>query len=303
MLPYEELLAAATVAQAGGFARAAAELHITQSAVSQRIRKLEDSLGQLVLSRTNPPRLTALGRRLVQHLHEVRRLEEEIEPLNGSSQHASPRNVVLTIGVNADSLATWVLDALDKFARTERVRLEFIVEDEDYTLELLRKGEVVGCVTTARDTIQGGDVEFLGALKYVCVCTPRFKREHFGRHKCNVAEELLAAPCISFSRKDDLNERFLERVFGTKSPSLCAHFVGSNQSYNEALLKGWGWGLAPKCQVESFVRRKRLINLIPAEPELVKLYWHQWRRRTALEARLADAVSQGAQRWLSGETP
>ena len=72
MLDYKLLEALAQVVQSGGFDKAAQELHITQSAVSQRVKLLEGQTGQILLARTTPPRATEAGRNLLKHFRRNR---------------------------------------------------------------------------------------------------------------------------------------------------------------------------------------------------------------------------------------
>ena len=60
-MDYKLLKALAAVLDAGGFEKAAQHLNLTQSAVSQRIRLLEDQIGAILLTRTSPPVATEAG--------------------------------------------------------------------------------------------------------------------------------------------------------------------------------------------------------------------------------------------------
>ncbi len=58
MFDYKLIEAVAMVAREGGFDKAARAIHITQSAVSQRVKLLEELTGQVLIARTAPPRAT-----------------------------------------------------------------------------------------------------------------------------------------------------------------------------------------------------------------------------------------------------
>ena len=74
---YRTLQALDAVIRERGFERAAQKLCITQSAVSQRIKQLENMFGQPLLVRTVPPRPTEQGQKLLALLRQVELLEEE----------------------------------------------------------------------------------------------------------------------------------------------------------------------------------------------------------------------------------
>ena len=84
-----------------GFEKASAKLFITQSAVSQRVKQLENQVGSLLLTRTVPPKPTELGQKLLGLLYHVDLIEHDAFD-NESGNHV----VTIPISINADSLAT-----------------------------------------------------------------------------------------------------------------------------------------------------------------------------------------------------
>jgi LysR family transcriptional regulator (chromosome initiation inhibitor) len=86
MLDYAALSALAAVIREGSFERAARALNVTPSAISQRIRLLEERVGCAL--RDQPCRATETGRRLCQHVDRVRLLEQELQ---GRCRHWRPR--------------------------------------------------------------------------------------------------------------------------------------------------------------------------------------------------------------------
>ena len=54
-IDYKLLKALSVVVQEGGFEKASRVLHISQPAVSQRVKLLEEQTGQVLLTRTSPP--------------------------------------------------------------------------------------------------------------------------------------------------------------------------------------------------------------------------------------------------------
>ena len=78
MIDYKLLEACAEVIRHGSFEKAARALGLTQSAISQRVKLLEDRIGQPVIMRTKPIAATQPGERLLQHYQRVRLLEQEL---------------------------------------------------------------------------------------------------------------------------------------------------------------------------------------------------------------------------------
>ena len=108
MLDYSSLAAVATVVQEGSFERAARVLNVTPSAISQRIKLLEERLGTVLVARGQPCTATDTGRLLCRHIEQVAMLEQDLRgALPNLSQPASPgERVTLRVAVNADSLGT-----------------------------------------------------------------------------------------------------------------------------------------------------------------------------------------------------
>ena len=136
----DQLKALLAVVDAGTFEAAARDLHLTPSAVSQRIKALEQSMGQVVVRRGQPCEPTRAGEVLVRLARQQLLLEQEARAALFES--AAPSE--LPIAVNADSLATWFRPVLHEVAGWDGVVLRLFVEDEGHSHELLRAGTVLG---------------------------------------------------------------------------------------------------------------------------------------------------------------
>src|SRR6201986_3892669 len=162
-----QLDALVAIADHGSFAAAARQLHITPSAVSQRIRALEAAAGQVLISRGTPCRPTKLGERLVRLGRQTRLLYAE-----AAQALTAATAVELPVAVNADSLAVWFQDVLGAVASWDGTAIRLHVEDQGYSQELLRRGDVLAAVTSDPAAVQGCTVDSLGALRYVPAAAP-----------------------------------------------------------------------------------------------------------------------------------
>src|SRR6478735_10966781 len=164
----DQLAAFAAVIEYGSFDAAAARLHVTPSAISQRIKALEQRVGQVVVVREKPCVATAAGVPLLRFAAQTTLLEAEALAEMGGGDGASPR---IAVAVNADSMATWftgVFDALDD------VLFDIRIEDQDHSARLLREGVVMGAVTTERTPVPGCRVLPLGVMRYLPVAGPSY---------------------------------------------------------------------------------------------------------------------------------
>ncbi|WP_317933328.1 LysR family transcriptional regulator ArgP [Halioxenophilus sp. WMMB6] len=272
------LQALAKVLETASFEQAASQLHISQSAVSQRIKQLEQQLGQTLLVRSTPPQPTAMGQRLMHFYRQAQLLEAEV-----FQSEAEPWQT-LTIGINADSLATWFFGAVEAFVKREGLLLDLRVDDQDETLRFLRAGEVSGAVSAEAKTIAGCDAFALGTMTYHCVGTPGFAQHYFaeGANKAG----FLAAPALHYSPKDQLQANFLARNWQIRTSDYAYHQIPSTQSYLDFILRGLAWGLVPELQCQAHLASGRLVKLTPDTPVQVPLYWHTWTVKSELLRRL-----------------
>lgn len=291
MLDYTSLFALAAVVREGSFERAARALHVTPSAVSQRIRLLEERVGGALVVRGQPCLPTELGRRLCQHVDRVRLLEHELrDELPGGE--AEPARVSVPVAVNADSLATWFMPALNAFATEAPVLVQLAVDDEGHTADWLRRGQVVAAVTADASPVAGCNTLCLGAMPYLAVASPAFVQRWFPAGV--TPQALAAAPSLAFNAKDHLQQRWAQRQTGQAVPLAC-HAIPSSQAFVSATLAGLGWALNPQALVADQVAQGRLVELVPNTPWAVPLYWQQARVVSALLMGLTRQVVAQAQ--------
>lgn len=272
----------AALADAGSFERAAQQLAITQSAVSQRLRALETSLGRLLVVRSRPLRLTEPGKLLLRYARQMQAMRADIAREMGATLGDDER---LPIAVNADSLATWVLPALDAVVHAglqQGFGLELIVDDQDFTHESLRQGTVLGCVSTVAEALRGCSVTPLGCMRYVAVASPGFIAQALpqGLHRGNFAR----VPWLVFNRKDDNHAVWVGQAFGVNGPRLVERHVPSTEAHVRAAVMGWGIGVMPEQMAAPWLAGGELQALHPEVFVDVLLHWHQWKLQAANEA-------------------
>ena len=293
MLDYAALTALAAVVREGSFERAARALHVTPSAVSQRVRGLEERIGGALVVRGQPCVATELGRRLCQHADRVLLLEQDLrDTLPGLAPDRArdgPPRVRLPIAVNADSLATWFAPALAGFAAEAPVLVDVHVDDQDHTAQWLRQGTVVAAVTGTARAATGCNSQPLGAMRYIAAASPAFMARHFAQGVG--AASLARAPSLAFNPKDDLQARWARRLCH-RTVELPRHHLPSTQAFVTAAVQGMGWGLQPLSLIERELRDGTLVELVPGAPLDVPLYWQQARAAGAwLEGLTRDVMA------------
>lgn len=286
MFDRAQLAALAAVHRRGSFDLAAAELHVTPSAISQRIKALEEVTGSLLIRRGSPSTATATGLRLIRHHDEVALLEST---LAADLPGLAPGPQTLRIAVNADSLATWVIPAL---AKTEGFLFDLVIDDQDVSQDWLRRGEVVAAITAHPGPLQGCDTLPLGALRYRATASPAFVDRWFPDGVTSAA--LAKAPALTFSENDRLQERWVAGQVAARPPVLPTHRMASSQAFVDACLHGLGWGMNPENLVRDALRTGALRELIPDTPLDVALHWQFTRLAAPALHPLTTAIRQAA---------
>ena len=291
-----QLDALVAIADHGSFDAAARQLHITPSAVSQRIRALEAAAGQVLISRGTPCRPTPHGEWLVRLGRQTRLLYAE-----ASQAITAATAVELPVAVNADSLGNWFRDVLAEVAAWDHTALKLRVEDQAYSQELLRRGDVLAAVTSDQAAVQGCRVDALGALRYLPAAAPaladRWQVKGEGEAG-GEAPDWAAMPVVVFNDKDDLQHELLRRHGVAQDPPI-VHQVPSTADFYQAVRVGLGWGMLPESQASADFSAGALVRLT-ADVLDVPLYWQRWRLDSPKLAALTSAVRIAAARHLRG---
>jgi LysR family transcriptional regulator (chromosome initiation inhibitor) len=286
MLDYGSLAALAAVVREGSFDRAAAALGVTTSAVSQRVRALEERLGSVLVVRGQPCVATAAGARICAHVERVRLLEGEMaSDLPALAGEAEQGASTLRIAVNRDSLDTWFIPALAGFAEATSALVDLVLDREELTADRLRSGEVLAAVTDDATIVQGCKKLSLGSLRYTATASPDFIRRWFPRGVTHAA--LAQAPVIIFDRRDDLQQRWAADHLRA-SPGAAIHWIPDTQAFLHATRAGLGWGMNPLSLIKDDLKSGRLVELLPGRHIDVTLHWQYAR----LGARLLDVLTR-----------
>ncbi|GLK79118.1 LysR family transcriptional regulator ArgP [Methylopila turkensis] len=287
MLDYASLNAVGAVIREGSFERAAKALGMTPSAISQRVRGLEERLGAILIVRGQPCLATDHGRSLCAHLDRVRLLEADLSP-DLTREGARPgQPLALKVAVNADSLATWFPQAVADFGLGTSATLDLTLDDEGHTADRLRSGEVLAAVTADPTPVPGCRTIPLGAISYAACANPAFVTRCFG-DGVN-AGTLAKAPHLRFDRRDQLQARWAAEGLGVDLAAP-THWVPSTHGFLDLAMAGLGWGMQPIALAEEHIASGRLIELPPTHRIEVKLFWTVARLSSGLLDRLTDAV-------------
>lgn len=287
---HRQLTALASIVRTGSLEAAARELHVTPSAVSQRLKALENDAGQILVRRGRPCTATDAGRVLVRLAGQTELLEHEASvELSAGGETGTVR---LPIAVNADSLATWFLPVLPAVTAERDVVFDVHKEDEGVSAALLRDGTVMAAVSAEPAPVQGCASIRLGAMRYVPMASRSFCDRYVAADR-PIRESLARAPMLNFSRDDSLQRKYV-RTLTRRRVDPPTHYIPSSAAFNDSVRNGLGWGLLPEQDIRA---DDDLVRLGDRHFD-VPLFWQHWRLESALLRRLTDEVRETARRSL-----
>lgn len=293
---YDSLVALNAVIREGGFEAASKSLRVTQSAVSQRIKQLEDKIGTVLIIRGRPCVPTEAGLQLCQHVEQVTLLQHELRDrmnvLMGSSGQAAAS---IRIAVNNDNLATWFPNVMKRAERELGVRLEIIPDDQEYTEQSLKSGDALAVVTVIEKPVPGCRRISLGAMEYMAVASPEFVAEHLP-DRTSLAD-FATAPCLSFDRKDTLPEQWMTLCFGEAANPM-KHMMPSYEGYLACCVNGTAWGMMPSVTVAPLIESGKLVEIIPGKRIQISLHWQSSVQSSEILRQLAGIVTEEAAQHL-----
>ena len=290
-LDLAQLRALRAAVDTGTLDAAARQLHVTPSAVSQRLKALEQATGQVLLVRSRPVRINETGRAVL-------RLARQLDLLTSEAARElapeSAGSVVLPVAVNADSLSTWFLPALAPL-QGEDLQLDLHRADQDVTAGLLREGRVVAAVTGAAAPVAGCTSSRLGVLRYRPAATPAFVERWLPDGV--TPSSLGRAPVVHYDADDDLQSQWLRRRARGR-PAPPGHRVPSTEGFLHAVRAGLGWGMVSELQLADGELSAAVVLLDPDAVVDVSLYWQRWKVGSPTLDRLSALVLAGARQAL-----
>ncbi|MCV6591534.1 MAG: LysR family transcriptional regulator ArgP [Silicimonas sp.] len=294
---YDSLVVLSAVVRTGSFEAAANSLNVTQSAVSQRIKQLEEKVGSILVQRGRPCVATDDGLLLCQHVEQVSLLQHELaDQLAARGTSSGSSAVSVRIAVNSDSLATWFPDVMKRALNELNLLLEIIPDDQEFTEERLRSGDALAIVTSNNKPIPGCLTVPLGAMDYLAIASPEFAEAHFAEGCTQVS--LAKAPSIQFDRKDTLPQQWMMLAFGTTG-KLVSHYIPSYEGHLLAAQRGVGWAMMPLVTVKPMIERGELVELVNNVRVRTPLHWQSRSQSSATLSRLSQIVADVAGEMLA----
>lgn len=262
-----------TIAQAGSFAAAARELGVVPSALSYRVRQMEDALDVLLYDRSaRQARLTEAGAEL---LREGARLLEEIDAVaNRVKRVATGWEPQLTIAIDSIISKATVMELCSAFfALNPPTRIKLRDETLSGTLDALISGQAdLALGVTDTSTQAGVHSKVLGEVSFVYAMAPH--------HPLAKAPEPLKDELVRQHRAVAVADT-IGRGGGITIGLLGGQdvfTVATMQDKLDAQLRGLGSGFVPQCMARAFIETGRLVVKKMERPQALIRVNYAWRR-------------------------
>jgi len=282
-LPFDQTQIETLVAvvDTGTFDAAAQRLGVSPSAVSQRIKALENTTGAVLVRRSTPCTATSAGEPLLRLGRQVSLLRQD-----AWAELRDADVVQLPLAVEPDSLRTWFGPVMSEVATWPRTALSLTAADAADSAALLRRGEVVAAVTTDPEPIQGCDVEPLGIMMYVAAAAPPV----IERHRAGSVIDWATMPFVTLYGASVHDQ--VDPSLASEGPRV-AHRLPNGEARHDAIRLGLGWGFLPAA-VYRDGESSGLLAGLPRSAIEVPLFWHRWRLDTPTLIRIDGAVRRAA---------
>lgn len=268
MLDYRGIETLAKIVECNSFELASQVLFVSQSAISQRLKSLQTYYGDPLLIKGADYQLTQLGEVLVSHYRRVESLEVNLQSYLSDSD-CLPQ---IHIAISRDSLETWFNTMLFENKLFDKYKIKIITDDQDHTLEYLKKGLCSICFSTQKDPLPNCQSIFVGTMDYRLVATKAFKKKHyFGK-----VRDLLNAPALIYDKKDTLHYDYLAKNFDIRNENLNYHILPSVRGFKETVLRGYAYALLPEIDILDELKLGKLIELFPGKTWSMATYLHGW---------------------------
>lgn len=233
---------------------AASVLHVTQTAVTQRIRMLETKLGTTLFIRTRRGMmLTPEGEALLRYCHATRELEgEALAIIQGAGKETAIRFCIT--GPTSIMRSRIVRQCFSIMQQFPNLLMQFDINDLESRVRSLRAGESQLAVIQREDIAPEMEHKILQPEHYILVCTAKWKQRKL--HDIIKNERI-----IDFDPFDQMTMNYLRHFGLLELAQHERHFVNRTDMMAMMLTSGFGYGVLALEFSKSYIENGELIVL------------------------------------------
>jgi DNA-binding transcriptional LysR family regulator len=261
------------IADAGSFAGAARTLNMVPSALTYRVRQIEDALDVLLFDRSSrQAKVTEAGSEL---LREGRRLLDDVDAVaNRVKRVATGWEPQLTLAIDSAISHATVMELCEAFyALNPPTRIRLREEILSGTLEALTSGQADLSIGVAMEVAAGTQIEarLLGEMRFIFVMAPHHPLANAAEPipDALIGQHRAVAVADSVQRGGGLTYGLLAGQDVFTVPSMRAKL--------EAQLRGLGVGFLPESLVRPYLDAGHLVTKAVDRPERIVRLHYAWR--------------------------
>jgi len=274
------------------FRAAAARVALSPAALSDRIRRLEESLGEpLFLRTTRKVQLTSAGERLLPHVRSL--LEAHARCIQLVKEGPAEVPLELSIGTRYELGLSWLVPALPRLERAQANRqLHLAFGDGRELLARVRRGDLDAAITSSRIAEGALETCALHPETYLLVGARRPLEAHPLRGPADALHHAL----VDLTPDLPLSRYFLDQAGGSAQWRFRRlEFLGTLAAVRMRVLQGRGVAVLPAYFIEPDLKRGRLRVLLPKTPlqqDWFRLVWRREHARAEDLRRLGEELRQ-----------
>lgn len=264
---------------------AADTLNITQTAVTQRIRALEEKLRVTLFIRTRRGMLlTSEGEALLRYCQAVRDIEGEALAKIKSTGIETDIHVCIT-GATSVMGSRIIPQCIPVIKQFPKLQLHFDINDVENRIKSVRSGEAQFAIVQQSDTPAEMCAKKLNPENYVLVCSPTWKKR-------TLNDIIQNERIIDFDPTDQITFNYLKKYRLFNKARYDRHFANRIESLALMITEGVGYGVLTKEFSEHYVKDRKLILLNEGKiyENEIALVWYERPEPPRYFSALIDAI-------------
>lgn len=252
-----QLLAFMAIAKYKSVHAAASAIHITQTAVTQRLHSLESKLSTTLFIRTRRGMmLTPEGEALLRYCHAVHELEgEALAKIKGAGIDSEIRLCIT--GPSSIMRSRIISQCFVVMKKFPNLLIQFDINDIENRARSLRSGDSQFAVLREEDIMPEMDYKTLKPESYVLVCTTDWKKR-------KLTDIIQKERIVDYDPTDRLTFSYLKHFGLLELANHDRYFANRTDALAMMLVEGYGYGVLTEEFAKPYIEQKQL-HILNAE--------------------------------------
>lgn len=233
---------------------AASAIHITQTAVTQRIHALESKLATTLFIRTRRGMiLTPEGEALLLYCHAAHELEgEALAKITGAGLETEIR--ICITGPTSVMRSRIIPQCFSVMKKYPSLLVQFDINDSETRMRSLRAGDSQLAIVREEDMVPEMEHKILQPERYVLVCTSAWKKR-------KLRDIISTEHIVDYDPSDQITFDYLKHYHLIDGVKPERHFANRTDALAILLINGFGYGVLTEEYSKPYIKNHELIVL------------------------------------------